>query len=280
MSEFANSLPRWSAKKLARAGVGAAGIGLGAVAGSAPRARAVTYHRFGPSVRQPFTLQPDRFERQVRFLADSGRAITLADLAAFVAGEGTLPRDAVLLTIDDGDPSVLNEAVPILRAHKVPAVLFALAGTPPGFPCLTDAQLKAVAAAGVEIGSHGVSHSSMGQLGPAEIRHEARASRERLEQLTGAPVTAFAYPFGTPADFSDASRAILEEAGYTLAFTSVHGAIMPGADPLSLPRAKIEAGDPDWLFPAICDGAMDLWRHLDVALHRKPTPHPGLMAAE
>lgn len=272
MAEPPASLARWTAKKAARASVGALGAGVSRAAPRpGPAVRVVTYHRFGPAHRQPFTLQADSFERQVAWLASEGRLVSLTELEAMLAGTQPFRDGAVLVTMDDGDPSVLHTAVPILSRHKAPSVLFALPASTDAFTCLTPAELRETAAAGVDIGSHSVSHTSFGALPAARAREEARASRERLEDIVGRPVTAFAYPFGTYADFSAESRAVLEEAGYRTAFTSVHGAVSAGADPLELPRLKVESGDPDWLFPALCDGAMDYWRHLDAAIHKRPS---------
>ncbi len=54
-----------------------------------------------------------------------------------------------------------------------------------------------------------------------------------------------------------------------MGFTSQHGAIERGApDWLQLPRVKVEAGDPGWLFPQLCHGALDVWRMVDTLLWR------------
>jgi peptidoglycan/xylan/chitin deacetylase (PgdA/CDA1 family) len=52
----------------------------------------------------------------------------LSDLAAAVEPGGTLPANAVLVTFDDADRSVLDVALPILRSAGVPAVAFVVAG--------------------------------------------------------------------------------------------------------------------------------------------------------
>ena len=68
----------------------------------------------------------------------------------------------------------------------------------------------------------------------------------------GRPVTAFAYPYGTLADFARGRRRSWRGSGYDCAFTSQHGPVRPGMAPLPLPRVKVEAGDPSWLFPRFC----------------------------
>jgi hypothetical protein len=120
-----------------------------------------------------------------------------------------------------------------------------------------------------------MSHRSMAKIPLQEARREARDSRKRLEDLMGRPVTAFAYPFGTRADYSPEVAEVLREEGYDLAFTSQHGAVRGGFDPLLLPRVKVESGDPSWVFPLLCRGAMDAWRLIDVGLQGLQRPVPA-----
>ena len=266
---------RWIAKKLARRGVAWLGSAL-ALAATRPRVRVLTYHRFGQVPRDPFCLPREHFEQQVRWLAERRRAISLEELGAFLAGERELPDGAVLVTIDDGHRSTFHEALPVLRDHAVPAVAFVSAGLVGDEDAAREApepymswdELAALPEGGVAVGSHAMSHRSLGGLSPDQVRVEASDSRQLLEERTGRTVDAFAYPFGTRADFGPGTGRALREAGYRWAFTSQHGAIAPGLDPIELPRIKIEAGEGLGMFRAACGGAMDAWRALDWALWR------------
>jgi peptidoglycan/xylan/chitin deacetylase (PgdA/CDA1 family) len=71
---------------------------------------------------------PRGFERQVRYLRTAMRPVSLRDVIAAADGSHSLPPYAALITFDDGDRSVYDEAVPILQAHGVPAVAFVVAG--------------------------------------------------------------------------------------------------------------------------------------------------------
>jgi peptidoglycan/xylan/chitin deacetylase (PgdA/CDA1 family) len=265
---------RWYVKKAARAAFSAicAPAALAGLFDMAPGVRVLTYHRFGDDPRAPFTVSAASFERQMAALAGSGTAVSLNDVRAFLVGTRDLPRNATLVTIDDGDPSVLRIAAPILQKHGVPAVAFVLGGTPAGFSVMTPSQLRALADAGVDIESHSVSHASLARLSSADMRREAVESRQRIEDMIGRPVTAFAYPFGTRRDYSDDAANALREAGYTLAFTSQHGPVRRGMDSLMLPRVKVESGDPDWHFDLLRRGGMDAWRLVDGSLYRLQRP--------
>jgi peptidoglycan/xylan/chitin deacetylase (PgdA/CDA1 family) len=270
---------RWVAKKAARRGLAAAAFASGSLAARAlvsRVARVLTYHRFGEIPRDPFCVPARVFESQMRWLADSGRAVSLADLRDFLAGSRAIPNGSVLVTIDDGCRSLHRIALPILQRWRIPAVAFVttgLIGAAEGEgeapePYLDWSELAELCAAGVEIGSHSHSHRSFGRISAAEMQEEAQRSRDGLSQRLGRAIASFAYPFGTRADFGPAAEEILGRAGYELVFHSMHGSIRAGMDPLRLPRIKVEGGEGLWMFRRACDGALDAWRAVDWALWR------------
>jgi peptidoglycan/xylan/chitin deacetylase (PgdA/CDA1 family) len=275
---------RWVAKKAARRGVayGSWASGLlsmrklyDRVLEPGPRVRALTYHRFGRAVRDPFCVTAEAFEAQVRYLAERRLAVSLDDVCAFVAGLRTVPDGAVLVTIDDGCLSTLRWAAPILARHGVPAVAYVTpalvgAGKPDVLPerFLTWEELAELPGYGVELGAHGYTHRSMGQLPPEEIWNEAHRSRETFRERLDLDVRSFAYPFGTFGDFSETTERALADAGYEVAFNSQHGSIRRGMDPISLPRVKVEGGEDLRMFGLACRGAMDPWRIVDGRLWR------------
>lgn len=268
---------RWIAKKAARLAFGlasAAGIlpGIAGGPGDRSRIRVLTYHRFGDAHHDPFCLSGEAFAGQMRWLAERKLAVSLTDVAAFMDGTFDLPDGSVLVTMDDGDPSVAEIALPILERYKVPAVAFVVSGAigRPGH--LSAAQIRALPEAGIDIGSHSATHRSMAKIPLIEAMQEISGSRQRLEDLLGEPVVSFAYPFGTMGDFNDAVAGMLVESGYRLAFTSQHGALIPGLAPMTLPRIKVEGGDPEWLFPLLCDGGLDSWRLVDRTLWQLQKP--------
>jgi peptidoglycan/xylan/chitin deacetylase (PgdA/CDA1 family) len=267
---------RWLVKKATRAA-----CAVGTVAPRRARAiaepavvRALTYHRFGDVRGDAFWVSARELDAQMAWLAERGRAVSLDDVQAFVAGTRDLPRDAVLVTIDDGSVSTLRVAAPILARHRIPAVayvtssLIGLGDLGHGERFLSWEELSELADSGIAIGSHAHTHRSLGKMPPTEAREEARRSKETIEQKLGRPVTSFAYPFGTHGDFTTDTEQALRDAGYTLAFNSKHGAIRRGMDPISLPRVKIEGGDAEWMFRLAAQGAMDGWRLVDDNLWR------------
>jgi peptidoglycan/xylan/chitin deacetylase (PgdA/CDA1 family) len=272
---------RWLLKKSARHAVALASWASGSLAGRdlldpTPRIRAVTYHRFGDALQDPYCVAPAAFARQMRWLKHAGLLVSLDDVAAFGAGPAQLPANGVLVTIDDGCRSLYSEALPILRDLAVPAVAFVSAGlvgesavaTDHGEPYATWDELARVRDGGVEIGSHAFDHRSLGRMTGDAAREQAEKSRARIEQRLGKPARSFAYPFGTRADFGVTTDRVLAEAGYEIAFNSVHGTIRPGMHAISLPRVKVEGGEGLRMFELTCRGGMDAWRLMDDVLWR------------
>ncbi len=108
------------------------------------------------------------------------------------------------ITFDDALVGVFDWAAPLLLERDLTATIFASTGSlgreHPGWSdarrCMTDLELKALAAAGFAIGSHGITHRPLTELSPDERATELLESRVRLESLAHVPVDLFAYPDG------------------------------------------------------------------------------------
>jgi len=281
----AGSGARWHIKKAARTGVAISArmsgwLALRSALARQSAVRVLTYHRFADTPRDPFSVRREHFDAQMSWLASSCRVISLDDLERFMAGVIQLPDRAVLVTIDDGCPSLFTEALPILRRHAIPAVVFVPAGelADERTARVTDAdeahdriswhELVQVAEAGCTIGSHAWTHRSLGRMSVSEAHEQASRSRALLKERTGQRIGAFAYPYGTRADFNATTAAILRETGYTCAFTSQHGAVRAGADPFYIPRIKVEGGEGSWMFRLLVSGGLDGWQWIDRVLWR------------
>ncbi len=102
---------------------------------------------------------------------------------------------------------------------------------------MTSEQVRALSAAGMEIGAHTVTHPILAEVPLARARHEMEASRARLEQITGAPVRLFAYPNGSPRrDYYAEHAALARELGFDAAVSTAWGAARAGDDPYQIPR--------------------------------------------
>ncbi|MEU6279998.1 polysaccharide deacetylase family protein [Streptomyces sp. NPDC047028] len=223
-------------------------------AGSAPLTRPgpapwiAMYHSVGDRTEDPYriTVTPGRLERQLRWLRTRGlRGVSVAELlAARGRGEG---RGLVGLTFDDGYADFLGNALPLLSRWQCTATLFVLPGRlgganawdplGPRKPLLSADGVRRVAEAGVEIGSHGLTHVDLTRADEATLKAETAESRALLTELTGAPVTGFCYPYGT---LDPRAMTAVRAAGYRYAC-----AIDPGplTGPYALPRVHVGQSD-------------------------------------
>jgi peptidoglycan/xylan/chitin deacetylase (PgdA/CDA1 family) len=207
------------------------------------RALVLTYHAVEPGP-PPLCVDEPLFRQHLDAIADSGaRALTVASLAdALRAGE--LPERAVAITFDDGIASVPRTAAPLLAERGLVATVFCVAGrlgetsawpsraaSTPVFALAGADELRALAAAGWELGSHGLDHAPL--VSADRLGVDAGASRRRLAESTGAEVRSFAYPYGVA---PEGGAAVLADAGYTAACSARLGLVHHGADPFALPR--------------------------------------------
>lgn len=94
----------------------------------------LTYHRVDEPGRRPdldpglLSATPRQFERHVREIARRYRPVGLAEVLAARRSGRALPERAVLVTFDDAYTDFRDVAWPVLRRHRVPAVLFVATG--------------------------------------------------------------------------------------------------------------------------------------------------------
>lgn len=94
----------------------------------------------------------------------------------------------------------------------------------------------------VEIGAHTVTHPVLSGLPVEDQRVEIEQSKMQLEALLGRPVTTFAYPFGTRADYTARTAAMVQDAGFRCACSNFVGVIGRDVGRFELPRAIVR----DW----------------------------------
>lgn len=193
------------------------------------------------------------FERQMEFLHLEGYTPFSLDLLAEVlAGKGELPFRPVVITFDDGYADNLATALPVLQRYGFPATVFVVSGfvggsnawhTAEGMPqrrLLSWDEVRELHRAGVVVGSHTVTHRRLPQLASAEALEEIEESKRVLEERLGAPVNHFSYPYG---EMDGAVAAMVREAGYRSACTTMSGFNGVDADPFALRRLDIYGTD-------------------------------------
>lgn len=210
-----------------------------------PEIPILNYHSIGP--RDEFTVPLATFEAELDWLSANGyRTVSLHDLLKSREQKRRLPPRSVILTFDDGKEDAMRLVLPALQKRGMRGTFFVITGAvgQPGY--LTWDGVRALAAAGMEIGSHTVTHARLADLGGDRVDAELRQSRAELEKQLKRPIEALAYPYNS-------SRARIQRAaaaaGYRIAVAGVdHG----GRDLLALRRSTVTGGMGPRDLQAIC----------------------------
>jgi peptidoglycan/xylan/chitin deacetylase (PgdA/CDA1 family) len=215
---------------------------------------------------------PDVFARQMQLLHENGyRVLDLGEaLVQMQASRDTSTRAAVI-TFDDGFRDFYRNAFPILDRFGFSATMFlptAFVGGKSardfkGRECLTWEEVRALRRAGVQFGSHTVTHPQLQSVEVDNIRHELRASKQAIEDELGETVKSFAYPYAFPEGdwvFRRTLRRTLEETGYEHGVSTIIGTADHLDDRFFMKRVPVNSYDNPRLFLAKLEGGYD-WLH-------------------
>jgi peptidoglycan/xylan/chitin deacetylase (PgdA/CDA1 family) len=229
---------------------------------------------------------PARFAEQMSWLKQNGwRGVTLETglHSLNTAGTSMGKQRPVAITFDDGFRNFHTDAFPVLQEHGFSATMFlptAFIGESrrsfrPGQKsrastlrprissareCLTWNEVRELHAAGIEFGSHTVTHPKLVDLSWTAIELETRNSKHEIEARLGASIRAFAYPYAFPqADpqFAASFVNLLRFTGYASCATTEVGRARAGGDRYRLKRLPVNSADDPELFQAKLSGGYD-----------------------
>ncbi|WCO65858.1 polysaccharide deacetylase family protein [Iamia majanohamensis] len=236
------------------------------------------YHRVGARTPVPVDLPTQLFAEQVATVA--GRATTLDDALATLAGPASPEQPArdVVVTFDDGTADVVEEALPVLVEHRVPALLYLAthhveAGEPfpdDGRPASWSALADALSTGWLEIGSHTHSHALLDRLPPDLVAPELDRSVGLIRERLGVDPVHFAYPKALPG--SAAADALVRDRFRSAALAGTRRNVVGRTDPFALARSPVQVADGLRWFSRKVDGGMgledDLRRTVNRVRHR------------
>ena len=200
------------------------------------------YHAVRAAERRQFASQMD----------------ALARLSVPVDIEDTEPlpkgRRYSAVTFDDAFISVVENALPELRARRIPCTIFVPTGSigrHPSWigPSHEDAG-EVVASAEVvrtiadqplvRIGSHSVSHPDFRRLDDGQARDEFTRSKATLEEILGREVKSFSFPHGA---HTQRSLDLARQCGYARVFTIDPVQLTDPREGFAVGRVRVEAND-------------------------------------
>jgi peptidoglycan/xylan/chitin deacetylase (PgdA/CDA1 family) len=141
----------------------------------------------------------------------SGRTVLTASALDEELTRRDHPAGLCALTFDDGHPNFLDLVLPLLAERHLTATLYVTTGRLGQPGRLSEAMLRELISAGIEIGGHTVLHRDLDLLPDTAIQSELEISRDHLAELLEAAPRSFAYPFGT---YHRIARDLVSAAGY------------------------------------------------------------------
>jgi peptidoglycan/xylan/chitin deacetylase (PgdA/CDA1 family) len=207
----------------------------------------------------------DNVTAALPILRKHGVPATFFLAAAFING-GRMWNDTVIETVRRAPGNTLDAravgldtldiATPDLRRRVIDRLLAALKYLPleerqrragelgaaaacelPSGLMMTTEGVRQLHNSGMAIGAHTVNHPILAKLDPERAANEIRDSKARLEAITGASVSLFAYPNGKPGfDYCREHVDMVKKLGFEAAVSTARGVAHAASDPFQLPR--------------------------------------------
>lgn len=226
------------------------------------RVAVLGYHVFhGTLPATQMRIPTSKFRSQMEAIKKSNIAvITLEQFLTWRRGEGEIPPQSILITMDDGWRSVYTEAFPIMKELKLPFTIFLYknyVGSNRGGRALSLSMIREMVSSKLcTIGSHSVSHpfpskiKKVAKEGPEAfqkfLRNELGTSKKFLDNTFKIKVNTYAYPGGY---YTNEMFPLAKELGYDQLFTVKPGKIRRDSPRYTLPR-YIVLGNHDAAFNA------------------------------
>jgi len=192
-----------------------------------------------------FTVKPEEFERQMRFLKKNN--FEVKGLEELINLDFEKAKNKVVLTFDDGYEDNFLNALPILKKYNFPATIFIstdligkeiIARKGAKMKILSEFQIKEMTKSGIiKFGSHSHRHLKLSKLSEAEIEKELETSKEILEKITGQKIISFAHPYG---DYNERVKNIATKF-FEILCTISKGQVKNKNQLLDLPRNSIDS---------------------------------------
>ena len=168
------------------------------------------------------------FRRHLQYLVRHGYYTPpIEDVLKGTLNSTTGERSPVLITFDDGYLDNYQHAFPLLQEFGLTAVIFLVADfsrrtnwwdAQAGIPqtrLMEKQHLLDMDRAGIQFGSHTLTHPRLAEIRLRDARRELAESKTAIEQMIGRRVDTFSYPYSS---FHDGVKQAVRDAGYAFAF--------------------------------------------------------------
>ena len=194
------------------------------------------YHRFEENKYPSTNIKINDFKEHLKIIEEN--KIDFVNPKNFEQEmKNNKSKRKILLTIDDGFLSFYKNAWPILKAKKIPFILFVSTREVGSFNYMTWEQIKELDSENfVEIGNHSHTHEYLVEESDQLIRQDIEKSIAIFKDKLGHNSIFFSYPFG---EYSLKFKKIIKSLGFKYAFGQHSGVMDETKDFFELPRFPI-----------------------------------------
>lgn len=181
-------------------------------------------------------LNIEDFEAQLKYMTENDFYFpTWEEVSDYIDGKIKLPSKSVVLTVDDGDASFFDVAVPVLQKYKVPATSFVITSW---YGWRYDPKIEYVVWESHSDQMHESGANGKGRM--VNWTHDQIVSDLKTSSETLGGANVFCYPFG---HYNDTAIKALQDANFILAFTVEGGRVTKESNKYKLPRVRVTDGN-------------------------------------
>lgn len=189
------------------------------------------------------SVSPEKFDEQLAWLKNNSyQSINPDDLAN--PNKKTLTQISysnfkpVILTFDDGYKDAFDNAFPLLKKYGFTAAFYIITNyvekNNPNY--MSWDNIKELKKAGMNIGSHSLTHPDLEKVTDARVDSEIGESQEVLSKSLEIKITDFCYPTGK---YDTRTIEALKKYGYKTAVTVKSGIADQNSNLFELPRIRV-----------------------------------------
>lgn len=183
-------------------------------------------------VYSQFAITKESFERFIRYELQRGQKPMDAETLKQAIDHPDAYKNHFVVTFDDIYDSVYTNAYPVLKANRVPFIVFvtpSLINTTDSSskcPMITKDHLCEMAKDPLcIIGAHAMEHKPFRNYTEEEARLSMEESKRWLEDKLGKRVDFFAFPYGRKVEVSNVNIHTLSQCGYCCGFSALDGTL-------------------------------------------------------
>ncbi|MBN2077662.1 MAG: polysaccharide deacetylase family protein [Spirochaetes bacterium] len=198
--------------------------------------------------RGPFSIASPSLRSHFSLFRERGlRVIPLGELIRRMERPAAFDDRAMVITFDDGYPSMYWKLLPMAGEFGFPVTLFVYADTISTGPGrgLTWARLREMDGKGIDIQSHSISHPDLtrvskkgGAAASRRLYEEIYLSKRIIELRLGKEIEYFAFPYGR---YNAALVSLALDAGYRRVFSTDYGSNVITRDNSCLRRQHVKS---------------------------------------